>query len=147
MKSSNTHFKTDTRSSRVRFKCKLGGHATGMLVLQEKILQQIFSTKINHEIEEISFMKKVTSLIILLFISVMLFASCRSENPVAGKKMALEANGMDIVYVFTDEQFWLEGLDGLKLNYKYDKEQNRIIYTDIDGSEQTIEMNILKEVK
>lgn len=52
----------------------------------------------------------------------MLFASCRSENPVAGKKMALEANGMDIVYVFTDEQFWLEGLGGLKLNYKYDKE-------------------------
>lgn len=125
----------------------LYGEPTGMLVLQEKILQQIFSTKINHEIEEISFMKKVTSLIILLFISVMLFASCRSENPVAGKKMALEANGMDIVYVFTDEQFWLEGLDGLKLNYKYDKEQNRIIYTDIDGSEQTIEMNILKEVK
>ena len=131
----------------MRFNSLLGGHATGMLVLQEKILQQIFSTKINHEIEEISFMKKVTSLIILLFISVMLFASCRSENPVAGKKMALEANGMDIVYVFTDEQFWLEGLDGLKLNYKYDKEQNRIIYTDIDGSEQTIEMNILKEVK
>ena len=92
-------------------------------------------------------MKKVTSLIILLFISVILFASCRSENTVAGKKMALEANGMDIVYVFTDEQFWLEGLDGLKLNYKYDKEQNRIIYTDIDGSEQTIEMNMLKEVK
>ena len=76
-----------------------------------------------------------------------LFASCGSKNPIAGKKMSLEAGGMSVVYVFTDSQFWLEGLDGLKLNYRYDKESDSIIYTEVDGEEKTLPMSKFKEVK
>ena len=92
-------------------------------------------------------MKKSLKWIAGAIVAVALFASCGGKNPVAGKKMALEAGGMSIVYVFTDSQFWLEGMDGLKLNYRYDKENDRIVYADIDGSEEIIEMSKLKEVK
>ena len=92
-------------------------------------------------------MKKITFFLVTVFFSAMLFSSCGSKNPVAGKKMALEAGVMSFVYVFSDNQFWLEGMDGLKQNYRYDKESNTIIYTDLDGSEQIIEMSKLKEVK
>ena len=92
-------------------------------------------------------MKKNAKFQVLIFVSTMLFASCGGKNPVAGKKMALEAGGMSVVYVFTDSQFWLEGMDGLKLNYRYDKDNDCIIYKDIDGSEEIIEMSKLKEVK
>mgnify|MGYP007101888656 CR=1 FL=1 len=92
-------------------------------------------------------MKKNAKFLVLIFVSTMLFASCGGKNPVAGKKMALEAGGMSVVYVFTDSQFWLEGMDGLKLNYRYDKENDRIVYTELDGEEKTLEMSKLKEVK
>ena len=92
-------------------------------------------------------MKKSTKWIAGAIVAAALFASCGGKNPVAGKKMALEAGGMSIVYVFTDSQFWLEGMDGLKLNYRYDKENNRIVYTELDGEEKTLEMSKLKEVK
>ena len=97
------------------------------------------------------------------------------KNPVAGKKMALEAGGMSIVYVFTECKFWIEEIsgeeideellnrytslkslprlyylaeiDGELLNYRYDKKNNRIVYTKSDGSENFIEVSKLKEVK
>ena len=94
-----------------------------------------------------NFMKKSIKWIAGAIVTAALFASCGGKNPVAGKKMALEAGGMSVVYVFTDSQFWLEGMDGLKLNYRYDKDNDCIIYKDIDGSEEIIEMSKLKEVQ
>lgn len=35
----------------------------------------------------------------------------------------------------------------MKMNYRYDKETNAIIYTELDGSESVIDMSKLKEVK
>ena len=97
------------------------------------------------------------------------------KNPVAGKKMALEAGGMSIVYVFTECKFWIEKIsgeeidgellknygytskrspslylveiDGELLNYRYDKKNNRIVYTKSDGSENFIEVSKLKEIE
>ena len=92
-------------------------------------------------------MKKLVKVIAVVFLSASLFASCGSKNPVAGKKMALEAGGMSVTYIFTENQFWLEGLDGLKMNYRYDKESDSIIYTELDGSESVIEMSKLREMK
>ncbi len=61
-------------------------------------------------------MKKSIKWIAGAIVTAALFASCGSKNPVADKKMSLEAGEMSFVYVFTDSQFWLEGMDGLKLN-------------------------------
>ena len=92
-------------------------------------------------------MKKSIKWIAGAIVTAAFFASCGSKNSVADKKMSLEAGEMSFVYVFTDSQFWLEGMDGLKLNYRYDKDNDCIIYKDIDGSEESIEMSKLKEVK
>lgn len=66
-------------------------------------------------------MKKSIKWIAGAIVTAALFASCGSKNPVADKKMSLEAGEMSFVYVFTDSQFWLEGMDGLKFNYRYAK--------------------------
>ena len=92
-------------------------------------------------------MKKSTKWIAGAIVAAALFASCGGKNPVAGKKMAFDYNGASIVYIFTDSQFWLEGLDGIKLNYRYDKETDSIIYTEVDGEEKTLPMSKFKEVK
>lgn len=92
-------------------------------------------------------MKKIFKVILLVFLTTSIFACCKTKNPVAGKKMSLDAGGMSITYVFTEAQFWLEGLDGLKLNYRYDKESDSIIYSEIDGEEKIIPMSDFKEVK
>ncbi|MBR0098735.1 MAG: hypothetical protein IJP90_03360 [Treponema sp.] len=92
-------------------------------------------------------MKKLVEVVAVVFLSASFFASCTSKNPVAGKKMSLDAGGMSVTYIFTENQFWLEGLDGLKMNYRYDKGTNAIIYTELDGSESVIDMSKLKEVK
>ena len=92
-------------------------------------------------------MKKMVKAIALAVMAAALFAGCGSKNPVAGKRMALEVNGTSFVYVFEDEQFYMEGLDGLKLKYRYDKESDSIVYTELDGSESVIKMSELKRVK
>ena len=92
-------------------------------------------------------MKKTAKAVALVVVAVTLFAGCGSKNPVVGKRMALEVNGMSFVYVFEDEQFYMEGLDGFKLEYRYDKESDSIVYTELDGSESVIEMSKLKKVK
>lgn len=92
-------------------------------------------------------MKKFTKFLVVGCVIAILLASCGSKNPVAGKKMAMDAGGMSVVYIFTENQFWLEGLDGVKLNYRYDKETASIIYTELDGEETTLPMSKFTEVK
>ena len=92
-------------------------------------------------------MKKKLLFVALSLFIVTLFAGCGNENPVAGKKMALDAGGASVVYIFTDDQFWLEGLDGIKLNYRYVKDTDSIIYTELDSEETTLSMSKFKEVK
>ena len=92
-------------------------------------------------------MKKMVKAIVLAVVVAALFAVCGSKNLVASKKMALEAGVMSFVYVFDDEQFCMEGFDGLKMKYRYDKERDSIVYTELDGSESVIEMSKLKKVK
>ena len=82
-----------------------------------------------------------------VFLSVVLFAGCSGKNPVAGKKMALSAGGTSFVYIFEKDQFYMEGLEGIKMNYRYDKDSNSIIYTELDGTEKMINMKSLSEVK
>lgn len=41
----------------------------------------------------------------------------------------------------------MEGFDGLKMKYRYDKESDSIVYTETDGSERVIVMSKLKRVK
>ena len=50
-------------------------------------------------------MKKSIKWIAGAIVTAALFASCGSKNPVADKKMSLEAGEMSFVYVFTDSQF------------------------------------------
>lgn len=73
--------------------------------------------------------------------------SCNGKNPVAGKKMALNVGDASYVYIFEKDQFYMEGLEGYKLNYQYDIETNTIIYTEFDGSEKTLDCSQLTEVK
>ena len=92
-------------------------------------------------------MKKMVKAIALAVMAAALFAGCGSKNPVAGKRMALEAMGTNFVYVFEDEQFYMEGFEGMKMKYRYDKESDSIVYTELDGSERVIKMSELKRVK
>lgn len=92
-------------------------------------------------------MKRLTKAIALAILTATLLAGCKGKNPVAGKKMALNVGGMSVVYIFEKEKFYMEGLDGIKMKYRYDKDSDSIIYTELDGTESVIEMSKLKEVK
>lgn len=61
--------------------------------------------------------------------------------------MSLSAGGASFIYIFEKDQFYMEGLEGMKMNYRYDKDSDSIIYTEIDGTEKMIEMKSLREVK
>ena len=81
------------------------------------------------------------------FLSVVLFVGCSGKNPVAGKKMSLSAGGASFIYIFEKDQFYMEGLEGMKMNYRYDKDSDSIIYTEIDGTEKKTVQWILNRTK
>lgn len=41
-------------------------------------------------------MKKLVKVVAVVFLSASFFSSCTSKNPVAGKKMSLDAGGMNV---------------------------------------------------
>ena len=79
-------------------------------------------------------MKSITIAFAAAVLSAVLLVGCKGKNPVAGKKMALtestvilgEKYEQDLIYVFSDTQYWLDGLEGVKMNYVYDKETDTI---------------------
>lgn len=72
----------------------------------------------------------------MLFFAGMVFMGCKEKNPVAGKKMILTdtifGEEMEFTYVFSDSQYWLDGVEGIKGTYQYDKETDTI---SLDGGE------------
>lgn len=93
-------------------------------------------------------MKKTMVLVAVTVLTAAIFVGCKEKNPVAGKKMSIEmGGGVSATYVFSETQFWVDGFDGLKKEYHYDKERDAIVYSNSDGSEDVVEMSRWKEVK
>ena len=92
-------------------------------------------------------MKKIFKLIAITIFALTMFVSCGKKNPVSGKKFELKINGLETVtYVFSDDKMWLDGLEEIKLDYRYDEVSNSIIMIEYDGIESTIPMSQLKLV-